>query len=85
MLDFGGLAQITLYAPASTTVGACVGAKEPRAFWELGSVFSFFPFLLLEPWIKQLTLEAGGCGVLCAEKQARPGPGPGLTAKEKSI
>ena len=67
MLDFGGLAQITLYAPASTTVGA----KEPRAFWELGSVFSFFTFLLLEPWIKQLTLEAGGCGVLCAEKQAR--------------
>ena len=53
-------------------------------YTELGLVFSFFTFLLLEPWIKQLTLEAGGCGVLCAEKQARPGPGPGLTAKEKS-
>ena len=50
------LAQITLYAPASTTMGA----KESRAFWELGSVFSFSTFLLLEPWIKQLTLEAGG-------------------------
>ena len=82
MLGFGGgLAQITLHAPTSTTVGA----EEPWDFWELGLVFSFFTFLLLEPWIKQLTLEAGGCGVLCAEKQARPGPGPGLTAKEKSI
>ena len=51
-------------------------------YTELGLVFSFFTFLLLEPWIKQL-IEAGGCGVLCAEKQARPGPG--LTAREKSI
>ena len=28
-----------------------VEVKEPRAFSELGLVFSYFAFLLLEPWI----------------------------------
>ena len=51
--------MIALCAPTSTTVEV----KEPGPFYELGLVFLFFTFLLLEPWIKLASSSLDGISV----------------------